>query len=113
MANEAAARANALCPQKGAQKPAPPLAAPTVSISANPATIEQGQCAILAWSTTGATAPRSTRASGAWTSAAPSGMPRQHHAIFDHPRWARAAPGRHRRRSPYLGWHQFQRRRLR
>ncbi|MDA8177951.1 MAG: OmpA family protein [Deltaproteobacteria bacterium] len=34
--------------------PPPPPAAPTVSISADPATIEQGKCAKLAWSTTGA-----------------------------------------------------------
>ncbi|HEX9156739.1 MAG TPA: OmpA family protein, partial [Syntrophales bacterium] len=34
--------------------PPPPPAAPTVSISADPATIEQGKCANLAWSTTGA-----------------------------------------------------------
>jgi len=60
-ANEATARANALCPKKGeAPKPAPVMApppvmaAPTVSISADPATIEQGKCAKLAWSTTGA-----------------------------------------------------------
>jgi OOP family OmpA-OmpF porin len=62
-ANEAAARANALCPKKvEAPKPAPvkvappppPPAAPTVSISANPATIEQGKCAKLAWTSTGA-----------------------------------------------------------
>jgi len=61
MANEAAARANALCPVKAAAPvpaPAPvpplPIAAPSVSISADPATIEQGQCANLAWSTTDA-----------------------------------------------------------
>ena len=52
-ANQATALANALCPKKGvAAVPAP--AAPTVSISADPATIEQGQCSNLAWSTTGA-----------------------------------------------------------
>jgi len=34
--------------------PPPPPAALTVSISADPATIEQGKCAMLAWSTTGA-----------------------------------------------------------
>jgi OOP family OmpA-OmpF porin len=60
MANEAAARANALCPRRvEAPQPAPvavaPLpAGPTVSMSANPATVEQGQCSMLAWSTTGA-----------------------------------------------------------
>ncbi|MDP2725039.1 MAG: OmpA family protein, partial [Syntrophales bacterium] len=34
--------------------PPPPPAAPTVSLWADPATIEQGQCSKLAWSTTGA-----------------------------------------------------------
>ncbi|MFA6148149.1 MAG: OmpA family protein [bacterium] len=34
--------------------PPPPPAAPTVSISANPATIERSQCAQLTWATTGA-----------------------------------------------------------
>jgi outer membrane protein OmpA-like peptidoglycan-associated protein len=53
MANAAAARANALCPRVEVT-PLPPPAAPTVSISADPATIEQGQCAMLVWSTTGA-----------------------------------------------------------
>ncbi|MGA6993142.1 MAG: hypothetical protein WBX50_04510, partial [Candidatus Deferrimicrobiaceae bacterium] len=54
-ANEATARANALCPKKvEAPKPAPVMAAPTVSISADPATIEEGKCAKLAWSTTDA-----------------------------------------------------------
>jgi len=57
-ANEATARANALCPKKAeAPKPAPVMAPPpamAVSISADPATIEQGKCAKLAWSTTGA-----------------------------------------------------------
>jgi outer membrane protein OmpA-like peptidoglycan-associated protein len=61
-ANEAAARANALCPKKAeAPKPMPakappppPPIAPTVSISANPASIEQGKCAKLDWSSTGA-----------------------------------------------------------
>lgn len=54
MANQATALANGLCPRKVEAPPPPPPAAPTVSISANPATIEQGQCADLAWSTTGA-----------------------------------------------------------
>ena len=54
MANEATAMANALCPKKVMAPPPPPPAAPSVSISANPATIEQGQCATLAWSATGA-----------------------------------------------------------
>jgi OOP family OmpA-OmpF porin len=55
-ANEATARANALCPKKvEAPKPAPmPMPTPTASISAYPATIEQGKCAKLDWSTTDA-----------------------------------------------------------
>jgi outer membrane protein OmpA-like peptidoglycan-associated protein len=53
-ANQATALANGLCPRRVEAPPPPPPAAPTVSISANPATIEQGQCADLAWSTTGA-----------------------------------------------------------
>jgi len=50
MANEATARANALCPRRAVAS----VPAPTVSISADPATIGQGQCSTLAWSTTGA-----------------------------------------------------------
>ena len=53
MAIEAANMANALCPKKAAA-PAP-AAAPTVSLSANPAAIPQGQCTNLAWSSTNAT----------------------------------------------------------
>jgi OOP family OmpA-OmpF porin len=55
-ANEATARANALCPKKvEAPKPVPmPMPTPTASISAYPATIEQGKCAKLDWSTTDA-----------------------------------------------------------
>jgi len=62
-ANQATALANGLCPRRAeAPKPAPVMAppppppaaaAPTVSLSANPATIEQGKCAELSWSTTG------------------------------------------------------------
>ena len=52
-ANQATALANGLCPRR-AVVPPPPPAAPTVSISAYPATIDQGKCAKLAWSTTGA-----------------------------------------------------------
>jgi len=48
MANEAATRANALCPKKMA---AP---APTVSLSASPASIQEGQCATLTWSSANA-----------------------------------------------------------
>jgi OOP family OmpA-OmpF porin len=52
-ANEATALANGLCPRK-AEAPPPPPAAPTVRISAYPAAIDQGKCAKLDWSTTGA-----------------------------------------------------------
>jgi OOP family OmpA-OmpF porin len=48
MANQAANRANALCPKKVA---AP---APTVSLSASPASIQQGQCTTLMWSSANA-----------------------------------------------------------
>jgi OOP family OmpA-OmpF porin len=59
-ANEAAAKANALCPKKAevpkpvpvAPPPPPPAAAPVVSISAAPASIDQGKCADLTWSST-------------------------------------------------------------
>jgi outer membrane protein OmpA-like peptidoglycan-associated protein len=47
MANDAASRANALCPPKKVVLPPP---APGVSLSANPAAIAQGQCATLVWS---------------------------------------------------------------
>jgi len=47
MANEVTIRANTLCPPKKVVLPPP---APTVSLSANPAAIQQGQCATLAWS---------------------------------------------------------------
>jgi len=60
-ANEATARANALCPRKAeAPKPVPVVApppmpaAPTVSISADPTAVEQGKCTNLSWSSTGA-----------------------------------------------------------
>jgi OOP family OmpA-OmpF porin len=45
MANEATNRANALCTKKVTLPPAP-----TVSLSASPASIPQGQCATLTWS---------------------------------------------------------------
>src|SRR5512135_1630804 len=54
MANEATARANALCPRRVVAPPPPPPAAPTVRISAYPAAVDQGKCAKLDWSTTGA-----------------------------------------------------------
>jgi outer membrane protein OmpA-like peptidoglycan-associated protein len=50
MANDAASRANALCPKKAAKAPA----APTVSLSASPAAIVQGKCATLTWSSANA-----------------------------------------------------------
>jgi outer membrane protein OmpA-like peptidoglycan-associated protein len=54
-ANEATALANGLCPRRAVvPPPPPPPSAPTVSISAYPATIDQGKCAKLDWSTTGA-----------------------------------------------------------
>lgn len=54
-ANQATALANGLCPRRAVvPPPPPPAAAPTVSISAYPATIDQGKCAKLDWSTTGA-----------------------------------------------------------
>jgi len=51
MANEAASRANALCPKKVV---APPPPTPTVSLAASPAAIVQGQCATLTWSSANA-----------------------------------------------------------
>jgi outer membrane protein OmpA-like peptidoglycan-associated protein len=55
-ANEAAAKANGLCPRKAeAPKPAPPPApVPSVSISASPGSVDKGQCTSLSWSSTGA-----------------------------------------------------------
>jgi OmpA-OmpF porin, OOP family len=51
MANDAVAKANALCPPKPVAAPAPVAPAPTiVSFSASPASIEQGKCATLSWS---------------------------------------------------------------
>jgi OOP family OmpA-OmpF porin len=56
MAKDAAAKANALCPVKAAPAPPPPPppAPPTVSLSANPATIQQGQCSNLTWTSANA-----------------------------------------------------------
>ena len=51
MANEVVIRANALCPPKKVVLPPP---APTVTLSANPAAIVQGQCATLAWTSANA-----------------------------------------------------------
>jgi OmpA-OmpF porin, OOP family len=62
-ANRAIAMINALCPKKvvkaapaPAPAPAPPPAAPApmVSISADPGSVKQGQCATLSWSTSNA-----------------------------------------------------------
>ncbi len=54
-ANEAIAKANALCPPVEAPKPAPAPAGPLmVSFSASPASVEQGSCATLSWSTSNA-----------------------------------------------------------
>jgi len=50
MANDAANRANALCPKKVAVPPP----APTVSLSASPDSIAQGKCATLTWSSVNA-----------------------------------------------------------
>ena len=61
-ANRAIAMINALCPKKPVAKvapapapPPPPAApAPMVSISADPGSVKQGQCATLSWSTSNA-----------------------------------------------------------
>lgn len=55
-ANDAAARANALCPKRAVAPVAPPPpAAPTATISASPTTVRKGQCSTLLWSATNAT----------------------------------------------------------
>ena len=55
MANEATAKANALCPRVApAAAVPPPPAPPTVSLSANPAAIVTGQCSTLNWTSTNA-----------------------------------------------------------
>ena len=71
MANEATAKANALCPTAGrGPDTAPPPAAPTAAITASPTTIQQGQCATLTWSATNATGTSLNHGLGA---VAPSG----------------------------------------
>ena len=58
MAIQAANMANALCPARAVTPPPPPPPpppAPTVSLSATPAAILQGQCTNLTWSSTNAT----------------------------------------------------------
>jgi OOP family OmpA-OmpF porin len=52
MAKDAASKANALCPKVAVAAPMP--SAPTVSLSVNPASIQQGECATLTWSSTNA-----------------------------------------------------------
>jgi OmpA-OmpF porin, OOP family len=56
LANQAVAKANALCPVAMAPPapPPPPPPAPTATISANPTSIQQGQCTALSWSSTNA-----------------------------------------------------------
>jgi outer membrane protein OmpA-like peptidoglycan-associated protein len=51
ISNEVVKRAYALCPPKKVVLPPP---APSVSLSASPATIQQGQCATLTWSSANA-----------------------------------------------------------
>lgn len=67
LANQATSKANALCPvamqpappppapAPVAPTPPPPPPSPTATISANPATIQQGQCTSLSWSSTNST----------------------------------------------------------
>jgi outer membrane protein OmpA-like peptidoglycan-associated protein len=70
-ANDAAARANALCPKRAvAPVVPPPPAVPTAAISVSPTTIQAGQCATLTWSATNATATTLNHGLGA---VAPSG----------------------------------------
>lgn len=71
-ANEAANRATALCPMKVEAPPAappppalPPPPAPTVSILANPPTIQAGQCSTLTWVSANATAAAMDQGIGA------------------------------------------------
>ncbi|MGE5412856.1 MAG: hypothetical protein ACM3NW_01675, partial [Syntrophomonadaceae bacterium] len=60
-ANEAIAKANALCPAKPTPVPTPVpppparAAAPTVSLSAAASSVDPGSCTTLSWTTTGAT----------------------------------------------------------
>lgn len=57
-ANEATEKANALCPKKVMAPPPPPAVvpiAPAVSFSANPASIVEGKCSTLTWSSSNAT----------------------------------------------------------
>jgi OmpA-OmpF porin, OOP family len=55
MSNEAIAKAKALCPAKPAPAPAPVPPAPTIiAFSASPASIDQGKCTTLSWSSVNA-----------------------------------------------------------
>jgi OOP family OmpA-OmpF porin len=60
LANESMARAKALCPPKPVPPPPPvvkaPPAAPVVALSANPASVKQGECSTLSWTTSNAAA---------------------------------------------------------
>jgi OOP family OmpA-OmpF porin len=70
LARQATAKANALCPVAMQPAPAAPVAppppppAPTATISANPATIQQGACTTLSWSSTNSTSASVTPAPG-------------------------------------------------
>ena len=63
LANQATAKANALCPVAQAPPPPapapvappPPPAAPTVTLMANPPSIQAGACSMLTWSSTNST----------------------------------------------------------
>jgi len=82
----------------------------TVSISANPASIEQGKCSTLAWSTAAPPAPRSIKASERRSQRSRQVCPAAPRSIRS-ARWAMAAPGRHRRRSSFRRRHPCRRRR--
>jgi len=72
-ANDAAAKANALCPPRAAAPvppPPPAPAVPTAAITASPSAIQAGQCATLTWSSANATSTSLNHGLGAVT---PSG----------------------------------------
>ena len=56
MAEDGISKVNALCPKVAAPAPPPPPPppAPTASLSADPASVKQGKCATLTWSSTNA-----------------------------------------------------------
>lgn len=77
LANQATAKANALCPvamqpptpappppAPAPVAPPPPPAAPTATIAANPASIQAGACTTLTWSSTNSTSASVTPAPG-------------------------------------------------